>query len=155
MDHRGPWTTDDFDALSWHDAHVHGWRFQAYCDEEGAADLVLDIDFILQWHEAGECFEFTIAPATLRFHNVFGLRFSIDYAGPSAGMCPFSIDGIERELLTFPTGHVSYNWRLPIQWPRGELTFQSPGFTQTLAGAPRRSRGQWLTPEERSDANAA
>jgi hypothetical protein len=44
----GPWKTQDFDTLSWHDIHVHGFRFASFDEEEGAADIVFDIDYILK-----------------------------------------------------------------------------------------------------------
>lgn len=155
MSQSGPWTTEHFDALSWHDVHVHGFRLDTFREDEGAADLVLDIDYILEWHNVEGAFEFTVCPATLRFHEVFALRLSLDYAGPTAGMCPFSIHGIEREPLAFPTGHTSYKWRIPINWPRGEIEFQAPGFTQTLTGTPRPHSAQWLAPEHRANGRAA
>jgi hypothetical protein len=155
MTQSGPWTTEDFETLSWHDVHVHGLRLDTFRESEGSADLVLDIDYILQWHKTGTSFEFTICPATLRFHEVFALRVSLDYAGPTAGMCPFSIDGIERERLVFPTGFTSYRWRIPVNWPRGEIEFQAPGFTQMLAGTPRLHSRQWLAPETRANGRAA
>ena len=40
----GPWSTNDFDAMSWHDVHVHGFRFASLNESLGSADVVLDID---------------------------------------------------------------------------------------------------------------
>lgn len=88
MSDLGPWTTEDFGALSWHDVHVHGFRFASFNDEEGAADLVLDIDYILEWRKDGDHFSFLICPAALTLKDVFSLEFSLDYAARSAGMCP-------------------------------------------------------------------
>ena len=155
MKERGPWSTDDFELLSWHDVHVHGFRFGAFDNEGGSADLILDIDYILQWHQNQGAFAFTVCPAALRFHAVFGLRITLDYAQPTAGMCPFSIDGIERVPLQFEAGHMSYRWRIPINWPKGEIEFQAPSFTQTLAGVPRRHSQQWLDSADRGSAIAA
>jgi hypothetical protein len=90
----GPWGNEDFDAMSWHDVHVHGLRFLSFNGEYGAADVALDIDYILRWEESGENFLFTLCPAELIFHNAFGLKLELDYATPTAGMCPFSIDSI-------------------------------------------------------------
>lgn len=99
MEDLGPWRTEDFDALSWHDVHVHGFRLASFNDEEGSAELVLDIDYILKWENAGNQFKFTVCRASLIFHNTFGLKLNLDYATPTAGMCPFMIDGIRREPL--------------------------------------------------------
>ena len=152
MNTAGPWTTEDFDALSWHDVHVHGFRFENFKDESGSADFILDIDFILKWEKAEDTFRFTVCRADLRFHDVFGLKFNLDYATPTAGMAPFALDGVERELLKFPTGYQSYAWRLPINWPRGSIEFQSPGFTQALTGKPHVQVGhQALAAENRGN----
>ena len=155
MNSAGPWHTEDFDSLSWHDVHVHGFRLDTFKDESGSADLVFDIDYILKWEKSGDGFLFTVCQADLRFHQVFGLTFSLDYATPTAGMCPFSIAGVERELVKFPTGFQSYRWRLPINWPKGLCEFQAPGFTQTLTGAPYVQSHQALTPEKRRGGIAA
>ena len=94
------WHTADFDALSWHDVHVHGFRIVENGD--GTAELQLDIDFILEWLslESGHgLFRFRIAQAMLQFHEVFGLRFALDYVACSAGMSAFAIEGITRVPL--------------------------------------------------------
>lgn len=144
------WTTSDFDSLSWHDCHVHGFRFGIQNLEYGACELEFDIDFITEWIlQSDRTFRFRIAPATLTFHNVFGLRFSLDYATPTMGMMPFSIDGIERETILHGPDHISYRWRLPINLPDGEITFESPGFTQVLTREPIIHEMQCLPPSER------
>jgi hypothetical protein len=145
----GPWLTEDYEEMSWHDVHVHGLRFENFVPDNGSCDIILDIDFILKWENAGQGFLFTVCPADLRFHDVFGLKLTLDYAEPIAGMCPFSLDRIDREEVTFPTGHKAYQWQLAINWPRGHIEFQAPGFTQTLTGSSHMSSSQSLTPEER------
>jgi hypothetical protein len=44
-------TEADFDRLSWHDCHLRGIRFEAGDPDEGdwTSDLVLDLDFIVEW----------------------------------------------------------------------------------------------------------
>ena len=151
--HLGPWRTEDFESLSWHDVHVHGFRFASFSEEEGSTELVLDIDFILKWEDSAPDIQFTICPAELTFHGVFGLKFEIDYAATSAGMCPFSIEGIQREPLESPNGFKLFRWRLPINWPRGLVEFEAPAFTQTLVGKPIVKTGsQSLSPAERASA---
>jgi hypothetical protein len=150
----GPWLTADFDDMSWHDVHVHGLRFENFRPDTGCADLILDIDFILKWESANIGFLFTVCPADLRFHDVFGLKFALDYAGSTAGMCPFSLDRIERKEVAFPTSHKTYQWHLSINWPSGRIEFQAPGFAQTLTGNPRVTPNQSLTTEERRHAAA-
>jgi len=155
MNVTGPWHTEDFESLTWHDAHVHGFRLDSFNDEEGSAHLVLDIDYILKWEPSGNGFRFTVSSAELRFHDVFGLKFSLDYATPTAGMCPFVIQDIEREPLQFSTGYKSYRWRVIINWPHGFLEFQAPKFTQTLTGVPHIQSHQALAPEHRGTGLAA
>jgi hypothetical protein len=132
---KSEWTTADFEELSWHDCHVYGFSLAER--EHGTAELVFDIDFIVEWlcRDDGTC-EFRVAPATLTFHSAHGLRFELDYGTPTAGMTPFSLAGIERDEVRYPTGDVTFNWRMPINWPNGLITFESPGFTQVLRRAP-------------------
>ena len=90
------WSTDDFPRLSWHDNHIHG--FTVCGGEYGEGELVLDIDFILDWlcdPVSWEC-EFRIAPATLTFHHVSALVVSLDYARCTAALGPASISEITR-----------------------------------------------------------
>lgn len=146
----GPWNIDDFDALAWHDVHVHGFRLTSFNENLGSADLVLDIDYILRWEPLDDGFQFTLCPAELVFQGVFGLKVELDYAAPSAGMCPFSIHAIEREALTFPDGSPSFRWHIPVNWPDGFLEFAATSFTLTLVGAPVIHCGQFLSPEQRT-----
>lgn len=144
------WTTEDFDSLSWHDCHVHGFSLEAGAD--GTADVIFDIDFIVEWrcHADGPV-AFRIAPANLTFHAVSGLRVELDYAAVTAGMTPFSLAGIERTLHENPHGFRTHHWRLPINWPTGAITFESPGFTQVLRRAPLLVERQYLEPAERKN----
>ncbi len=149
MTHFGPWHVEDFELLNWHDVHVHGFRLDAFLADEGASDLVLDLDYILKWHNTDKGFEFTVCQAELRFHRVFGLKFALDYSTPTAGMCPFSIDGIYREVREHSTGFKSFLWRIPINWPQGSIEFEAPSFTQRLIGEPIVQPAQSLSPEQR------
>lgn len=128
MNNLGPWSTES----------------------HGAADLVLDIDYIIKWEPLGSGFQFTLCPAELVFHGVFGLKLNLDYATPTAGMCPISIHGIERTPLQFPTGSKSYRWYIPVNWPRGSLAFEAPAFTLTMMGAPIVHSRAFLSPEQRA-----
>lgn len=155
MSSHGPWRTDDFDALSWHDAHVHGLNLNAFNSDLGTADLSLDIDFILRWKSLDSGFEFTVSQATLCFHEVSDLRVALDYKSPTAGMCPFAIDHIEREQLEWRHDGETYRWVIVINWPPGSIEFASPGFTQTLIGVPHVQTEQWLQEQDRRSASAA
>jgi hypothetical protein len=145
----GPWSTRDFERMSWHDVHLHGFRFEDYDPDSGSAELLLDIDYILAWEQSGAAYSFTVCQALLRFQRVSGFRMSLDYSAPSAGMCPFSISGIEREPIERANGSVTYRWLLPVSWPAGFVAFEAPSFTQTLVGAPRAQSAQSLAPSDR------
>ncbi|TWU48702.1 hypothetical protein Poly51_46030 [Rubripirellula tenax] len=145
------WTETDFDSLGWHDIHVHGFRIVE--GEHGVGDLWLDLDYILEWvppAAKGGAFRFRIAPASLVFRDVTSLRLALDYATPTASMGPFSLDGIEREPISFDNGCNSFRWAINVNWPDGEMTFESPGFTQTLSGPIIESDAQYLTDAERN-----
>ena len=145
----GPWTTDDFATMSWHDVHVHGFWLDAFESDQGVANLNLDIDYILEWQHSRTRFQFTVCQAHLRFHEVSGLKLTLDYPAGSVGMCPFAISGIERQRLGSAAGRNSYHWRLPFNWPLGLLEFDAPGFEQALTGTPQVQASQWLEPGKR------
>jgi hypothetical protein len=92
------WTDADFADLSWHDCSVHALRIVEGLHGDGA--LILDFDYILQWLPSGGRYQFSIAPAELRFNEVTHLRMSIDYAAASAAFTPFTLDGIRCEQDT-------------------------------------------------------
>ena len=148
MRDRLEWTTADFDALSWHDCSVYGFRLEER--EHGTAELEFDLDFIVEWlcHN-DRAAEFRVAPATLTFHNAFGLRIELDYAAVTAAMTPFSLSGIDQEAVSYGPGHSSFRWRVSVNWPRGVITFESPGFTQALRRAPILVDRLTLRPGER------
>lgn len=145
---RERWHTDDFEALSWHDVRVHGFRLIE--GEHGTAELVLDIDFILHWLDDGEDgVRFRVAQAILQFHEIVGLRFALDYVACSAGMTAFSIDRIARESLGDDDDARAWRWRVEVNWPEGFLEFESPGFSQWLVGEVIEQEGQSLDPAQR------
>lgn len=142
------WYVADFDTLSWHDVRVHGFRIVE--GDQGTAELVLDIDFILEWlpsEDGGH--RFRIAQAILQFHEVFGLRFMLDYVACSAGMTAFSIDRIEREVIGDDERAQTYRWRIDVNWPEGFLEFEAPGFSQWLVGEIVEQDAQTLDPKQR------
>lgn len=147
------WHTEDFESLYWHDIHIYGFHFDSFIPEEGVTDLIFDIDYILKWESVNNELLFTVCRATLRFHKVFGMRFMLDYATPSAGMCPFSIDGIEREFLKHSTDFNSFHWSIKVNWPQGYIEFDSSGFTQTLIGMPVVQSSQSLSSKHRTAPN--
>jgi hypothetical protein len=144
------WTHADFEEMSWHDNHFHG--FHVVAGEYGSGDLLFDVDYILEWLalESGET-GFRIAPATLAFHDVTNLVVSIDYASPSAALGPFSADSIER-MEEVRDRYVATVWHVNLNWPKGFIRFESTGFEQSLRAEPVIAKQQLLTAKERGDA---
>lgn len=142
------WTQNDFDSLSWHNNHVHGLRISA--GEGGAGELELDIDYILGWLESEGSFRYRVAPALLRFHAVTNLRIMIDWGAASAAFGPFSIHGIERRFEQ-RRRYTAICWRIPVNFPPGEITFEAEGFDQQLSGTESLVSHQCLTVTERGE----
>jgi len=140
------WTDAQFDAMSWHDNHVHALRLVA--GEHGAGDLVLDIDHIVEWIPDASGFRFRVVPAWLTFRNVANLRLHLDFATPTAAFGPFSIEDVERNGATRER-HAALAWRIVFNWPDGDLAFDSTGFVQRARGVPVVNDAQVLRPEQR------
>ena len=152
------YTNADFENLSWHDRYLWGFEFRISDPEndDWASDLSLDIDFHLEgarWID-GRC-ESLLTAATLVFHGVTDPKISIDW-GPSGFqnlMHGVSIDRIEREQIQnrrLPTAPSEYKWRIPLNWPEGEISFGASGFTQMHRGEPIRTFLEHLTWRERN-----
>jgi hypothetical protein len=142
------WTHDHFAQMSWHDNHVHALRIVS--GEYGTGQLILDLDYILEWvkDSEGGC-RFLIVPATLTFHEVTDLRVTIDYAASTAALGPFSLDRIDR-WFEKRDRYEAQLWALRLNWPAGGITFASRGYEQRGVGAPVLSDEQWLSGEVRS-----
>ena len=66
------WTEADFDALGWHDNHVHGFAIRE--GEYGAGLFILDLDYICDWRcGVDKRCTFLLAPANLVFREVTDL----------------------------------------------------------------------------------
>ena len=143
------WSQEDFEAMSWHDCHVHSLRVAE--GTHGSGVLELDIDYILEWRQDKEKYIFLVVPAKLSFHEVTDLHMSIDWKTPSAAMGPFSIAGVERTFEA-RANYKANVWRLPVNWPSGLLAFEASGFTQESWGREVISPTQILQPPERSAA---
>jgi hypothetical protein len=140
------WTQHDFSEMSWHDNYVHALRIVE--GPHGAGELILDLDYILEWIKTPDGYTFRILPVTLKFVEVTNLRIALDYATPTAALGPFSIHAIERE--TEPRGrYVAELWKISINWPTGEITFEAHGYEQDAIGLAVVSTSQYLRPEER------
>lgn len=143
------WTDTNFDEMSWHDNHVHGLRFVE--GEQGSGELILDLDYIAEWIPdacPAQSWQFRLLPVHLRFTQVWHLRISLDYQSPGAAMGPFSIDGVERQFEARGP-YTAQLWRIGVNWPAGEITFEASGFEQRGWGRSLVRDRQHLLPDER------
>ncbi len=143
------WTDAQFLEMSWHDNHVHGMQLVEM--DHGSGELILDIDYIVEWIKGQDAYRFLIVPATLTFHGVTSLRFSLDYATPTAAFGPFMIHGIERHQEQRDR-YLARLWKILISWPQGELAFEGAGFTQRALGEAVQSERQCLSQKQRGRA---
>lgn len=142
------WTCGDFDRMSWHDSHVHALRVVA--GEHGPGQLVLDLDYLLEWQKCtdGSC-RFLVLPALLTFIEVTQLRVSLDYQTATAALVPFSIRQIERRVESRGRNQPTL-WNISINWPVGEIAFAAEGFEQRGIASPVLCDQQFLSAAERS-----
>lgn len=142
------WSDAQFNAMCWHDNHVHGLRIVA--GEHGCGQLLLDIDYILDWGTGDDGrYLFSIVPAELRFDGVCGLRIEIDFKSSSAALGPFCIDCI-TVADEQRTHHVARLWTIALNWPSGEISFEADGFEQRATGDAVLTSSQSLLPVQRS-----
>jgi hypothetical protein len=152
------YTESDFEHLSWHDCRLWRIEVRAGDPDEGdwTSDLVLDVDFIVDWLcEVGGS-RFRVAPATLAFHGVTDLRINVEW-GSSGFQCALhevSIDRIERVPIQDQKVYLDrpyYGWTIRLNWPRsGEIAFGAVGFTLTLRSLPVLTDKQSLSRRERA-----
>ena len=146
------WTCADFESLCWHDNHVHGFMIRE--GDYGAGQLILDLDYILEWRcGVDKICSFMLAPADLVFDEVTNLLIGIDFRGISMG--PLSIGEIRRETIEHTEQFRQYRWTIAFNFPNGEITFLAPGFFLELRASPMERPHQSLTWEERQRLPAA
>ena len=137
---------DDFEKFSWHDCRIWGLEFQSGDPDEGdwTSDLIVDIDFILEWicRLEGAPTQFRVAPATLAFHGVTDLKINIDWVstGFQVALQEIFIDRIDREPIQDQKIFLDrpyYKWTIRLNSPKqGEIVFGAVEFTQTLRAEP-------------------
>jgi hypothetical protein len=136
---------NSFADMSWHDCTIRGLELRVgdADEQDWTSDLVLDIDYIVEWICATDGgVQFRMAPATLVFHNATDLRVHLDWgaSGYRTALQTASIDRLERVPIENQQVHLDrpyYAWRILLNWPRGgELTFGATHFTQTLRREP-------------------
>ena len=72
----------EFSDMSWHDCTIRGLELRVgdADEQDWTSDLVLDIDYIVEWICATDGgVQFRMAPATLVFHNATDLRVHLDW----------------------------------------------------------------------------
>jgi hypothetical protein len=136
--------------MSWHDNIVHGIRIRNPDDETYDFDLMLDLDYILEWLPVENTFDFVIAPAILVFHSVNHLKFNFKLSYKE----DIGIDWIDREEITTESDLKAAIriWRFRIHLHNEQpdtITFKAMGFTQELTKAPVVSQRMWLEDVER------
>ena len=132
---------EDASLPSWHDNPIYGMHWRSADPDRGLwrSELVLDIDYILEWVPSGDgCVKFRTAPAILIFHDAADLEISLD---SRAG------DGYRRYLNELSIHHIGrqrvdgepayYRWRIDLNAPAGGvLRFGAARFSQILTAAP-------------------
>lgn len=154
------YTEADFDQLSWHDCQIHALEFRVGDVDAGdwTSDLVLDIDFIVEWLCGVDAkAQFRVAPATLTFHGLTDLKIAIDWgsSGFQNALHEASISGIQRRVIQDQRVFLDrpyFEWRIQLNWPAGEVTFGAVGFTQKLRAEAVRTQTQRLSLSQRSSA---
>jgi hypothetical protein len=134
---------------SWHDNAVHAFHLTDVNPEWGMSTLTLDIDHIIEWIKKPQTYDFRVAPALLRFYGVFALKFTLDYSIGPIAVTPFQIDRIERSPVDNPNADSSsiqsFRWTIPVNSPRGELTFEANDWSLAFTGPAVLSKSQVLT----------
>jgi hypothetical protein len=140
-------STKDFEEMCWHDNAIHGFYI---LEGEVYSELLFDIDYIVEWLPVDKTFHFRVAPAYLRFQEVFDLVISVNYKAASAAVQPMTIHEIHRKIITRPNGGSLTEWTLELNWPPDSFfKFQANGFIQTQRMEPITTTAQCLSPSER------
>lgn len=135
-DYPNKWNDADFDGMSWHDNQVHGVRI-SNPRETYDCDLILDLDYLLEWIHRGETFDWLVAPATLTFHGVDNVKFDFQLSFRD----DIQISSIERlDITPAPEREMGlriWHYTIKLQVQNGRLSFDARGFDQGLRRAPR------------------
>jgi hypothetical protein len=137
------WKDDDFESLCWHDNRIHGISF--ICPDEGYEyDLVLDIDYIVEWvKKPGGQLKFAVAPANLVFHQVGKLLIEARLVYREVPQ----IDRIDRKDVSPAAGPKTYQYSIFLHSLSGatnRIIVESAAFEQKLRKSPVLQDSQWL-----------
>jgi hypothetical protein len=144
---RTRWTDADFESLCWHDCVIHSLALDH--DGEYQSDLVLDLDFILEWILRDDnSYEFRVAPCLLRFQGVSSLQIRVSLGFKE----PMEIDWIERSPKRDECFE-HYHWNITLHRfgydGDNAIQFDAMGFAQELTGNPTVTQAQFLLGSER------
>lgn len=146
------WTHDDFEEMGWYDVKIYGFAVEK-SEDEGTADLLLDIDYIFKWVlpiPPAQSFTFWVAPCTLIFKGCFDLQVDFRTGGGILDLLEIADLYLENKTEQEKNKFV-YQWRIELQ--QGQITLKSNGLEQTIRQQPQHSGGQVLTLEERGGIN--
>lgn len=137
--------TEHFEMLTWHDNTLHSISL---VDENFNNDLILDIDYIMEWKNVDGVYQFLIAPAHLIFHEVSALRINLVQDEMQTMFSYLStINSISREALD----RGRYRWVIHLLGiEHSSISFDSSGFTLNSYKEPIISAIQHLTTKQRS-----
>lgn len=91
-----------------------------------------------------------VTPSTLIFFEVSALKITLDYATIPLAVAPISILEIHRNPFQYPNGLYTYQWRLALNYPSGEISFVARGFKQTARQNAVESQDQFLAQDLRT-----
>ena len=134
-------TEADFDALSWHDAPLHG-----ACLTPGDGEVVFDLDWTAEWLEPEEGARFYrswTAPATLVFRGVTHIQGQMKWPYDNT-LLAIARDEPPEESHDLP----QQKWWI-VKGVVGHLSLAAEGFTQYLRRAPMLVTGGRLSPAQR------
>lgn len=141
------WTEVDLPYLGWHNCMIHDFTLER-TDHLHEPNLLLDLDYILQWLKPNELgyFQFWTAPTTLIFNNVQSLSIDIDPLWKPPAL--LEIDEIHLTRKSFKLPKKSF-YEGEISLKRGSMRFNAQGFKQIVRKPPKLSTMQYWELEER------
>ena len=127
--------------MGWHDATVYSIMLP-----QANFTISFDIDYIFKWHRTlTEFCGWDVAPCTLEFHNVSGLKVSLDWQLPGGIMQgDTSILDIRRQNRQISANGKFVCWDYEIDLDVGEISFNATGFEQVVRTPPTFSESQFL-----------
>lgn len=144
MTYKTIYSDDDFSQMGWHDATVYSMTFPT----PHFFSISFDIDYIFKWHktEAGTRYRgWDVAPCTLTFHNVSGLKVALDWSSPDGtNQGDTSILDIRRENSRLSPNVKFVCWDYEIELDVGVISYTATGFEQIVRVPPTLSESQNL-----------